>query len=249
MREIHSVLRRCLNVALRYGLVNRNVALMVPPPRLPQNDVHPLTAEEARRLIDATRDDRLGARWAIAVTLGLRQGEVLGLWWSDIDLDRRELRVSRQFLRTRARDSDDRFGSLKSRRSRRTLVLPPSLVDALRRHRTIQDQEKSTAAYWQDERLVFTTPAGTPLDHSADTRAFKAALRAAEVRAVRLHDLRHTAATLLLSEGVHPRVVMEMLGHSQFGLTMNTYSHVMPSVLGGAADVLERSLFEDRERQ
>lgn len=132
---------------------------------------------------------------------------------------------------------------MKSARSRRTLSLPTSLVTVLREHRARQAAEQLSAPCWADARLVFATPIGTPIDSSNDARAFKALLRRAGVRPVRLHDLRHTAATLLLAQGMHPRVVMEVLGHSQISLTMNTYAHVMPSLLDEAAASMEKSLW------
>lgn len=139
------------------------------------------------------------------------------------------------------------FGPLKTARSRRTLVLPEPLVASLRRHRERQAAERAAAAKeWGDPRLVFATPIGTPLDPSNDARAFQALLKRAGVRRVRLHDLRHTAASLLLAQGLHPRVVMEVLGHSQIALTMNTYGHVMPSLLGEAARSMETALWGEK---
>ena len=245
---LHATLRRALNVAMRYGLVGRNVALMVEPPKKKQTEITPLSATEARQLLEAACDDRMEARWLVGLSLGLRQGEVLGLWWEDIDLTAGSLRVTRQFARSRDLGQPRAFAPLKSARSRRVLALPKPLIAALKAHREKQDEERDLVGdAWADERIVFTTPIGTPIDHSADARAFKALLKKAKVRPTRLHDLRHTAATLLLAQGVPARIVMELLGHSQIGLTLNTYSHVSPTMLGEAASSMESALWGDDE--
>jgi integrase len=186
----------------------------------------------------------------LALSLGLRQGETLGLWWQDIDLATGVLRVSRQLVRRHSPGEHLTFSDLKTARSRRTLVLPTPLVTLLGEHRQRQEHEKerSPATYtgWTDPRIVFATPIGTPIDHRNDAREFKKLLARAGIRDMRLHDLRHTAASLLLAQDVHRRVVMELLGHSQIGLTMNTYSHVMPSLLKQAADSIESTLWDEQ---
>ncbi|WP_406077297.1 tyrosine-type recombinase/integrase [Micromonospora sp. NBC_00858] len=246
-------------MAVNWGLIARNVAVSVQPPTLPHNEVSPLTVEEARQLLAAARGDRMEARWVIGLSLGLRQGEVLGLWWEDIDLDAATLRVRRQLTRARSAGEKLSFGPLKSARSMRVLPLPTALVVALRRHQRRQLEERNAlGGAWADPRLVFASTTGGPVDHRNDTRAFKALLVAANVRCeeaaaadgstrlvpkVRLHDLRHTAATLLLAQGVPARVLMELLGHSQIGITMNIYSHVMPTQLVQAADAMENVLW------
>ncbi|MDP9416846.1 MAG: site-specific integrase [Actinomycetota bacterium] len=209
-------------------------------------EVQPLSVDEARALLAAARGDRLEARWVVALSLGLRQGEVLGLWWEDVDLDAGLLRVTRQLARGRAGRAAE-IAPLKTARSRRTLALARPLVEVLRAHRARQESERLAAPCWAEDRLLFSTLVGTPLDASNDARAFKALLSRAGVRPIRLHDLRHTAASLLLAQGVHARVVMEVLGHSQIALTMNTYSHVMPSLLTEAATSMEDSLWGSRD--
>ncbi|MGK5738504.1 site-specific integrase [Micromonospora sp. URMC 103] len=261
LRYLHAQIRRALAVAVTWGLVARNVAVSVQPPSLPHKEVSPLTVEEARQLLAAARGDRMEARWIIGLSLGLRQSEVLGLWWEDIDLDAATLRVRRQLTRARVAGEKMSFGPLKSARSMRVLPLPAPLVAALREHQQRQRQERNALGEtWADPRLVFTSTIGSPVDHRNDTRAFKALLIAANVRCeevaapdgsarlvpkVRLHDLRHTAATLLLAQGVPARVLMELLGHSQIGITMNIYSHVMPTQLVQAADAMKNVLWDE----
>jgi integrase len=261
VRYLHAQIRRALSVAVTWGLLARNVATVVQPPALPHHEVNPLSVDEARQLLLAARGDRMEARWVIGLSLGLRQSEVLGLWWEDIDLEAGTLRVRRQLSRSRTAGQGLGFGPLKSARSMRVLAVPPALVAALARHRDRQRRERDEAGpAWADPRLVFASTTGGPIDHRNDTRAFKALLVAAQVRCteivgddgtvrlapqVRLHDLRHTAATLLLAQGVPARVLMEVLGHSQIGITMNTYSHVMPTQLTQAASAMETALWGD----
>ncbi len=133
----------------------------------------------------------------------------------------------------------------KADRSRRTLALPKQLVEALRAHRAAQLEERIAAGpLWQDHDLVFAQPNGRPIERKSDWRSWKARLREADVREIRLHDGRHTAVTLLLLEGVHPRVVMEVLGHAPMRTTTDTYSHVMPALDRDAADRMGRALWD-----
>ena len=240
----HRVLSRALRVASQRGKVARNVATLVDPPvvRRPETAL-PLSAEEARQVLSTAQAQRNAARWTVAVAVGLRQSEALGLRWSDVDLDRGTLSVRRGLHRVSGQGLV--YEEPKADRSRRTLALPTQLVEALREHRAAQLVERVTAASdWEDADLVFAQPNGRPIDRKSDWSAWKALLREAGVRDVRLHDGRHTAATLLLSEGVHPRVVMEVLGHSQMRTTTDTYSHVMPALGKDAADRMGHALWD-----
>jgi integrase len=244
LRHMHAVIRRALNVAVRWQLLAVNPALLVDSPRAAQHEVIPLTAAEARQLIAAAAGDRMQARWLVGLALGLRQGEALGLWWGDIDLDARLLRIRRGLQRQRGGGLV--FAEPKTARSKRTIPLPAPLADALAEHRTRQHQERLAAgSLWRGSLCVFTTPIGTPVDPRNDFREFRKLLARAGLPPVRLHDLRHTAASLLLAQNVPARVVMEILGHSQIALTMNTYSHVAPEVSREAADRMARMLWQD----
>lgn len=242
VRRLHALLHKSFTVAVRWGLINANPVALVDPPSLVDHQVKPLSVDEVRRFLSAAESGTMHARWAIAVTLGLRQGEALGLRWHDIDLEHRELHV-RMALQ---RHPDGRLvlTQPKTRQSRRTIPLPPSVVASLRRHQHSQRDRRDAAGNdWAEQDLVFTTRHGRPVHPRNDYRTFRALLQRAEVRTIRLHDLRHTAASLLLAQGVHPRVVMEILGHSQISLTMNTYSHVMPQTVRDAADRMEDALW------
>jgi integrase len=260
----------------------------VDPPRHRTKEIHPLTPEQARALLEHVKGDRLGALVSVGTAIGLRLGEALGLRWQDVDLDsgtlsvrqalersggdgaaRRVVITERRALLARLKNSAKRsaerrawrqelealrsrwralrttvqFVEPKSMRSRRTIRLPQIVIRALKAHRTGQRTERLAAGgAWTDSGLVFTTAEGTPLDARNVTREFQSMLAAAGVPRVRFHDLRHTAATLLLSQGVDPRTIMETLGHSQISLTLNTYSHVLPALQIDAAAKLDAVL-------
>ncbi len=250
VRYVHAVIRAALGLAVSWGRIPRNVALLVEPPASAHSEITPLTVEDARALLTAAGCSRLGARWVVGLSLGLRQGEALGLWWEDVDLAAGLLRVRRQLLRPDKKGAPLTFGPVRSARSRRTLALPGRLAgwlagwlaELLAEHRDKQAVERQAAASWVDERLVFATAAGTPVDHRNDAREFKALCERAGIPPYRVHDLRHTAATLLIAQGQHARVVMEVLGHSQIAVSMNVYGHVMDSQLRDAADAVDEAL-------
>ena len=240
VRYLHAVLRCALGRAMKWGLVTRNVATLVDPPAHQRPYVKPLTPNQARAFLDAVKGDRLAALYSVALAVGLRQGEALGLRWEDIDFDagRLTVRVALQRL-----DGRLQLVEPKTVRSRRTIALPQTAVSALRTHRAQQLQERLFAgSRWQGTGLVFTTTFGTPIDARNLTRQFHRILREADLPRIRFHDLRHTCASLLLAQGVHPRVVMEILGHSQISLTMDTYSHVIPALQREAAGQMDEIL-------
>lgn len=236
-----ATLRRALHDAERDGLVTRNVAGLARPPRVTRKEMHPLTAAEVRGLVEATRDDALGPLWALALGSGLRLGELLGLAWSDIDPDAGQLTVRRAMAR--AADDGWTLAEPKTSRSRRTVMLPAIAREALARRRTHQEADKATAGTaWQDRAgLVFTDAVGRPLrppDVSDEWRRTRRRLGLG----VRLHDLRHTAATLMLGAGVPLKVVSDTLGHSTISITADIYAHVTPELRREAADGLDRAL-------
>ncbi|MCX8073049.1 MAG: site-specific integrase, partial [Candidatus Binatia bacterium] len=233
VQYIHRVLSMALNQAVKWDLLPRNVCQAVSPPRVTRYKVEPLTADEARRFLEAVRGSPEETLFALTIALGLRLGEVLGLRWEDIDLEERTLSVRYQ-LQSRGSKT---LTEPKSERSRRMLPLPSFLVEVLRVHRKRQRQMRLLAgSRWKDTRFVFTTTVGTPMDPRRVGRLFHRALEKAGLPRKRFHDLRHTAASLLLAQAVHPRVIMELLGHSQITVTMNTYAHVMPQLQREAVD-------------
>lgn len=194
---IRAVLRRALGQALKWNLVSRNVATLVDPPRQVRHEISPLSPDECQRLLVEVRGDRLEALFVVALATGARQGELIGLRWSDLDLDAGTLTVRR--ARAMQADGSLGFSEPKSEKSRRTISLPAIALVALRAHRLRQLEERlGLGPNWRDTELVFTTTIGTPLDGAAITHRFQAHLAAAGIPRRRFHDLRHSAATLLL---------------------------------------------------
>jgi integrase len=233
----HAVLRRALGHAERLGLVARNVARLVETPRVTRKEVEPFTLDEAQELRRAASGGPLEGLITVAMSTGLRKGELLALRWPDVDLDRGTLRV-RATLSTV--NGEWHWGEPKSARSRRTLALSDVAAAALKRHRAFQAQQRLRAGdRWHNFDLVFASEVGTPMDGDNVVRMFKALCRRAGVPERRFHDLRHTCATFLLGQGVPTRVVMEVLGHSQMSLTTDTYQHVLPVMTRDAADRMD----------
>jgi integrase len=246
IRYIRGTLRTALNQAVRWDLLTRNPASLVDGPRVGHYEIRPFTPEEARVFLTAMKGDRLEALYSVALTMGLRQGEALGLCWREVDLELGYLRVSKQLQRF---GGETHLVEPKTARSRRSLALPASIARALREHRDRQLEERSAAGdKWTETGLVFTTPTGRPIDATRISKDFHRHLNRAGLAQRRFHDLRHSCATLLLVQGVSPRVVMEILGHSQISLTMNTYTHVVPELRRQAADRIDELLERSPDR-
>ncbi len=239
----HAVLRKALTDAEGDGLVSRNVARLVSSPKVERAEVRPLTSEEARVLLDAIAEQRLAPLYACAIALGLRQGELLGLTWDALDLERGTLTVRHTLQRYAEKDNAGaallgpngkptyayHLDAPKTDKSRRTLGLPVELVMLLRAHRSQQVAERLKAGpAWQGEQwnLVFCTEAGKPMPGNHLTHSFQKLLAELGLPRQRFHDLRHAAATYMIAQGVDLRVIMEVLGHSQIHVTANTYAHV-----------------------
>ena len=248
--NMRTVIRSALGQALKWNLVSRNSAALVNAPRIPRKQIEPLNPEHARKLLEIAKGSRFQAIYTIALTLGLRRGEVLGLRWADVDLDGRALRVNQSMQRIatgsheKGKRSELRTTETKTDGSRRTIALPDSLVRALKLHRARQAELRLAAGTeWLDNDLVFTNATGQPIEPVVLHRDYKALLKKAELpTTLRFHDLRHSAASLLLAQGVHPRAIMELLGHSSITVTMNVYGHVMPAMMRDAADKMDSIL-------
>jgi integrase len=233
VQYLHAVIRAALGRAVKWNLIARNPATLIDPPRVEQKQVEALSTTHALAIVEAFRGHRMKALITVALAVGLRQGEALGLRWHDLDLDAATLTVRYQVQRI---DGEWQFTEPKSKRSRRKLALPTFVVVALRAHRTRQLEERLAAgASWQDWNLVFPSAVGTPYDGTNVTHEFQTRLAAAGLPRMRFHDLRHGAATLLKSKGVDLRDIMEILGHSQISLTANLYTHIAPELMREAA--------------
>ncbi|MFE7045749.1 tyrosine-type recombinase/integrase [Streptomyces atratus] len=241
---IHSVLKSALEHAVREEEITRNVARNVrtgtPRPRR----FEPLTADEARQFLAAVRNDRLFALYELALRAGLRKGELLGLQWEDLDLQTGTASIRRTLQRTQT-------GGLtalptKTRASERRIALPSECIHSFKEHREVQEGEEgereAAADDWRDNGLVFSTPAGGPIDPANLNRSFRSLLDRAGLRRIRFHDLRHSTATLLLEQGVELVVVKELLGHAHIGVTATVYAHVRLRLQRNAIDLLSHAL-------
>ena len=233
----HTLVKQALSQATADGLVPRNVAASVRPPKGAGAEIHPLTPGEVRRLFSEASGGRYEALYVVAVTAGLRRGELLGLKWEDLDLETRTLRVRRTLQK----------GELlapKTPKSRRQITLTRRAADTLVEHRTRLEAEVAERnGSWTDCGLVFPNRTGRFTDgDNLVGRHFKPLLRKAELPPIRFHDLRHTCATLLLGRGVHPKIVSEMLGHANISITLDTYSHVIPGMGDAAAGAMDEAL-------
>lgn len=243
--QIRAILRTALNQAVRHSLTPRNAAALADPPKATTFKPTFLDAKQAEALLLAVRGHKLEALVTLALTAGMRIGEILGLTWADIDLDAKTLKVRQQ---------QQRVGKTlytcepKTERSARSIALTQQAVDALRAHKQIQVDEFRAGI--DVGRVmsgrVFTNEKGAPVENGTVLRQFQRLCKDADLPRMRLHDLRHSCATLLLTRGVHPRVVMEILGHSTIAMTMNVYSHVVPEIARDAADAME-AVFAPKE--
>ncbi len=235
------MLHRALKDAVRWGLVARNVCDLVSPPRRAHYEFKSLTKEQAQQLLTALHGHNMEALFVLALTTGMRRGEILALKWQDIDFVQNTLQVRRIF--TRSKGQRYVLAEPKTDKSRRSLMLPTLVVDLLMQHRTHQQEAKSEAGeFWQALDLVFCTALGTPLNPNKVLERFKTVLKRAGLPDIRFHDLRHSAATMLLTMGVHPKVVQELLGHNQISMTMDIYSHVLPTMQQDAMNKMNDAL-------
>ncbi|MCX4576077.1 site-specific integrase [Streptomyces sp. NBC_01571] len=262
IHQIHRTFRTALNEAVRRGHLTRNPVQLAKAPRLSEEEIEPYTVTEVQRLLRTADGRRNSARWAVALALGLRQGEALGLKWADVDLRRGVLMVRRSRRRPHyAHGCGDRCGrkagycpqrertnpetaDTKSRAGRRSVGLPAQLVDLLKMHKARQDAERDAAGSdWTDEGWLFATPVGRGTPPRTDYDDWKELLRDAKVRDGRLHDARHTAATVLLILGVSERAVMGLMGWSTTAMAAR-YQHMVDTVRDEVAQRVDGLIWE-----
>lgn len=245
VRFLHAVLSSALKQAVRWSMLARNPAELVELPRQVRKEMRALSPAEASEFLKAASADRWGVLFAFALATGMRPEEYLGLQWKDVDL-KTGIVIVRRALIWRSVGGGWYFGEPKTTRSRRSIPLPASTLRALLVHRRQQAEErlKAGAAYQQND-LVFATPEGGPLaPRNLKRRHFRPILERAKLpQDLRLYDLRHTCATLLLASNEHPKVVSERLGHASITLTLDVYSHVLPTMQEAASQKLESLLY------
>jgi integrase len=258
--SFHNLLHKALDMAMKWNLVAKNVCKAVTPPRRQRFEVTSLTLEQIQKLFAVVEGHRLEALFKLALATGMRRGEILGLKWQDIDFAKGTLQIRRVLSRIPSKMPGKGYTEAepKTQQSRRTIIIASFALNALKEHRIRQLEEKVKAgSYWQEHDYVFCTSIGTHLNPTRDALdLLKIFLKKAGLPDIRFHDLRHSAATLLLSLEVHPKVVQEILGHSQISMTLDIYSHVMPSMhqdamkkLNSAIDVEKREEGEPEEKE
>jgi integrase len=227
---------------VKSGLVTRNVADAMDCPKIKRQEMKTWTSEDARRCLEVARDDRFFTLFPAAITTGTREGKLFGLHWQDVAPVVGTATIQ-QILHKAEKDRD--FGHPKTERNRRRVGLLTDLVAALRVHKAAQNEEKLILGPgYRDYGLVSCVPGGAPISASnLLKRHFLPLIETAKVPQIRFHDLRHSRASLLLADGVHPKVVSERLGHASIAITLDTYSHVLPDLQTEVVAGLQRRLF------
>jgi integrase len=237
--QAHRMLNRAMNQAQRWGLISRNPVGSVLPPKPRKREMTALTPTQLRRLMDGTRGDPFHPLWVVLGTAALRVGEALGLSWDDVDWANRRVIIHRALQKQVG--AGKVFVPLKTARSYRTVCLSKHAVAALVEQRERLD-ELSRSPKWEEQGLVFPNRYGGPMDPGRPNHVLQPTLVALRLPAIRVHDLRHSAATSMLIQNVHPKVVQEMLGHSTVMTTLDTYSHVIPTLHVDAVQKLDELL-------
>ena len=237
---LHAILHKAFDHAVRLNLLPRNLCDVVSPPRTEEHEIQSLSLEQVQQLLTAAKDHHLEALFVLALMTGMRRGELLALKWQDVNFAESTLYVRRAFIEVTGRGIIET--EPKTAKGRRSIHLPPLAIEALKKHRAHQGEVRRQAEIWQERDLIFCTSRGTPFIATYVHGVFKALLKKANLPDMRFHDLRHSAATLLLGMGTHPKVVQELLGHSQISMTMDIYSHVMPTMQKDAMTKLNEAL-------
>jgi integrase len=229
VNNIHGILHKALDNAVKWNILPRNVCDAVTPPRIPRKEKNVLTKQQAHTLLEEVRTHRLEALLTLAIKTGMREGELLALHWQDMNFEDCSLQVKRAVSYLKG------YGYVESEpktaKGRRMIKLPVFVVDILIRHKAQQEeQRREVGSIWIDKDLVFTNAQGYYFSSSTLRKVFRRFLVSIGLPHMRFHDLRHSAATILLAMKVHPKVVQEILGHSQIAMTLDVYSHALPSM-------------------
>ena len=243
LQYIKRILNKALRQAVALGIISSNPVLAVTVPRPPQKEMRFWNKDQVKTFLDCVESHRLEALYYLAFTTGLRQGELLGLRWADLDTENQRIYIKRQLRRVREKGLI--YQELKTKNSRRVIIIGDLVLEKLANHRDYLKKEALFAGDdWGDKefQIIFPSSVGTPLEPRNLYRHFQETTQKAQLPKIRFHDIRHTAATLMFREGIHPKVVQEILGHSSVSLTLDTYSHVIPSMQEEVADKLNNLL-------
>jgi integrase len=238
IRKIHITLHSVLQQAVKTGMIERNPASFVQPPKEPANEMTILNTSQVSQLLIAAQSSRLEAIIHLAVISGMRQMELLGLKWSDLDWIKQTLKIERQLLKP---DGEGvKFSSPKTRYGKRSISLGVKTVEILRKHYEKQQAEQRKAGEaWKEYGLIFTTQNGTPMHPRNLLRDYKKLLHTAGLPPIRFHDLRHTAASILLNQGVPVITVSRRLGHAKASITLDIYGHLIPTMQTEVAEMID----------
>ncbi|MDQ6949552.1 MAG: site-specific integrase [Actinomycetota bacterium] len=238
VEQTHCVLHLALKQAMHWGIIGRNPSELVTPPRPRTREMTALNRCQLQHLLSATAGSRWHTLWVLLGTTGMRLGESLGLKWDDVDLQQGRLVVRRTLLRHPGRGLI--FAPPKTEKSRRTIYLSGVARRSLLHHRQGEPERRAQAVDWREYGLVFTNLRGGPVESGEINRTLTRCLQRVGLPHIRVHDLRHTVASILLESGVHPKIVQELLGHSTIRLTLDTYSHLTPALHQEAARTMDR---------
>lgn len=241
IRGAHMRLSQALDQAVRFNIVPRNVAKSVTPPNILQGKTDVWSAEEVAHFLEVASEDSLTPLWHLLVLEGMRRGEALGLRWKDLNWDRGSAHIQQ----TVAPDKANKGRAIIQRRTKtsagsRQVRLSQSTLDALHRHRQRYVERQLASDDWEDNDLIVCTSRGTPVNPNNVTRSFNVLVKRASLRRIRVHDLRHTAATLLLKANVPAKIVSERLGHAKVSITLDLYSHVLPDMQDMATEAMNQ---------
>ncbi len=242
---IHAVLHKALEDAIKWNFVSRNVSSLVSLPRIERPEMHVLTPEQAHKLLETAKGSRIEVLLILAITTGARRGEMLALRWNDVDLEKGVMNICRTMSWVSG------YGYVenepKTKAGRRRIMLTDAAIAALKEHKVRQKEARVIAGdEWKERDIVFSNIYGSFLNPNAVLVWYHSLLEKAGLPDMRFHDLRHSAATILLVMGVHPKVVQELLGHSTIAMTMDVYSHLLPSMHQDATDKMN-TLFKKIE--
>lgn len=243
----HVILHEALEQAKKEGLVTRNVAELCSPPKQVKREARYLTLEEEEKFLSVLKDEPLGAAFILLLGTGLRRGELLGLRWQDVHIEKDGegyIEVKQQLVKAKINGKNTLiFQPPKTEKGKRIIPLPSWAVEALKRHKEKQDKHKAKCGgKYYDHDLVFATSSGKPIHPRNFHRSFKRLLEKAKIQNATIHSLRHTFASRLLELNEHPKVVQELLGHNQISVTLDTYSHILPEIKKKAIAKLESKI-------